>query len=233
MISQFFIKRPIFACVISAFIVIAGFAGMRALPISAYPNIVPPMVTLAARYPGATAETIAETVAAPLEQEINGVENMLYMQSVNSGDGQLMINITFAIGADPDLAAINVNNRVQAAVPRLPEEVRRQGVVVRKAASNMLQIVSLSSPDGSQDAITLSNYALLNVLDELRRVKGVGEAQMFGQDYSIRIWMQPDKLAQFGLTAADVTAAVRQQNSQFAGGRVGVEPMSEAVDFTY
>ncbi|HEY4367583.1 MAG TPA: multidrug efflux RND transporter permease subunit [Steroidobacteraceae bacterium] len=233
MISQFFITRPIFACVISAFIVIAGLAGIKALPISAYPDIIPPQVTITAQYPGATAETIAETVAAPIEEQINGVEGMLYMNSINSGDGTLSITVTFEVGSDPDLAAINVNNRVQAAVPRLPEEVRRQGVVVRKASANMLQIVAMMSPDGSQDALAISNYALLNVLDELRRVKGVGDAQMWGQNYSIRIWMQPDKLAQLGLTPSDVAAAVRQQNSQFAGGRVGVEPMPQHVDFSY
>jgi hydrophobe/amphiphile efflux-1 (HAE1) family protein len=233
MISNFFIRRPIFACVISAFIVLAGLGGIRALPIAAYPNIIPPQVAVTAVYPGATAETIAETVAAPLEEQINGVEGMLYMQSINAGDGTLTINVTFEVGADPDLATINVNNRVQAAVPRLPEEARRQGVVVRKASASILQIISLSSPDGSMDALAMSNYALLNILDEIRRVPGVGDVQMFGQNYAIRIWMQPDKLAQLGLTPSDVTAAVRAQNSQFAAGRVGVEPMEGSVDFTY
>jgi|HigsolmetaAR205D_1030408.scaffolds.fasta_scaffold00426_11 multidrug efflux pump len=233
MISTFFIRRPIFACVVSAFIVLAGLGGIRALPIAAYPDIIPPQVTVTAVYPGATAETIAETVAAPLEEQINGVEGMLYMQSINAGDGTLTINVTFEVGTDPDLATINVNNRVQAAVPRLPEEARRQGIVVRKASSSILQIISLSSPDGSMDALTISNYALLNILDEIRRVPGVGDVQMFGQNYAIRIWMQPDKLAQLGLTPADVAAAVRQQNSQFAAGRIGVEPMEGEVDFTY
>ncbi len=233
MISNFFITRPIFACVISAFIVIAGLAGMRALPVSAYPNIIPPSVTVAAVYPGATAETIAATVAAPLEKEINGVEDMLYMSSVNSGNGTLMITVNFNIGVDADMATVNVNNRIQAAVPRLPEEVRRQGVVVRKASTTFLQIVSIHSPDDSVDMLTLSSYVTLNVVDELRRIPGVGDVQMWGQDYSIRIWMQPDKLAQLGLTPSDVAAAVRQQNSQFAAGQIGVEPVEQNVDFTY
>ena len=233
MISRFFITRPIFACVISAFIVLAGLGGIASLPISMYPNIIPPMVTVAAMYPGATAETIAETVAAPIEEEINGVENMLYMTSVNSGDGTLMVTVTFAVGSDPDLAAINVNNRVQAAVPRLPEEVRRQGVVVRKASMNFLQIIGITSPDGSMSALDLSSYTSLNIIDEIRRIPGIGDVQMWGQEYAIRIWMQPDKLAQLGLAPSDVAAAVRQQNSQFAAGRVGVEPIDMNVDFTY
>ncbi|MBL8266463.1 efflux RND transporter permease subunit, partial [Steroidobacter sp.] len=233
MISKFFITRPIFACVLSAFIVIAGLGGMRALPISAYPDIIPPSVTVAATYPGATAETIASTVAAPLEKEINGVEGMLYMSSVNSGNGTLMITVTFNIGVDPDMAAVNVNNRIQAAVPRLPEEVRRQGVVVRKASTTFLQIVSVHSPDNSVDMLTMSSYVTLNVVDELRRIPGIGDIQMWGQDYSIRIWMQPDKLAQLGLTPTDIASAVRQQNSQYAAGQVGVEPVSDQVDFTY
>jgi multidrug efflux pump len=233
MMSRFFITRPIFAAVISAFIVIAGLAGMRSLPISAYPNIIPPQVTVSAVYPGATAETIAETVAAPLEEQINGVEKMLYMTSVNSGNGTLAINITFAVGTDPDLATINVNNRVQAAVPRLPEEVRRQGVSVIKASSNFLQLVSFTSPDNSVDEMTLANYVLLNVVDELRRVPGVGDVQMWGKEYAMRIWLQPDKLAQLGLTPSDVAAAVREQNSQFASGRIGAEPVPSDVDFTF
>ena len=233
MISRFFITRPIFAIVISAFIVLGGLGGIRALPIAAYPNIVPPTVAVSAFYPGATAETISETVAAPLEEQINGVEGMLYMRSVAAGDGTLTINVTFEVGTNPDLAAVNVNNRLQAAVPRLPEEVRRQGVTARKTSPNFLEIISMSSPDGSKDALTISNYALLNVMDEIRRIRGVGDVQMFGQNYAIRIWLQPDRLAQMGLTPTDVVNAVREQNSQFAAGRIGVEPMDQHVDFTY
>ena len=234
MISRFFITRPIFAIVISAFIVLGGLGGIRALPISAYPDIVPPQVAVSAIYPGATAETISETVAAPIEEQINGVEHMLYMQSVAAGDGTLTLNVTFDVGTDPDMATVNVNNRVQAAVARLPEEVRRQGVTVRKTSPNFLQIISLSSPDGTQDPLTISNYALLNVMDEIRRIQGVGDVQMFGgQNYSIRVWLQPDRLAQLGLAPTDVVNAIREQNSQFAAGRVGVEPMDQHVDFTY
>ena len=234
MISRFFIDRPIFASVLSAFIVIAGLAALRVLPVAQYPDILPPEVDLQAFYPGANAETVAETVAAPLEQAINGVDNMLYVRSASAGNGSLGMTITFAIGTDPDLAAINVNNRVQSALSQLPEEVRRQGVSVRKRSTSFLQIIALDSEDPRFDAVYISNFALLNVVDELRRVPGVGDAQIFGsKDYSIRIWLRPDRLAQLGLTPSDVAAAVREQNAQFAAGRVGEEPSAGDADFTF
>ena len=234
MISRFFIVRPIFASVVSAFIVIAGLAAIRALPVTAYPDILPPEVEVTAFYPGANSATVAETVAAPLEQQINGVEGMLYLRSASAGNGSLSITVTFAIGTDPDLATINVDNRVQAAVPTLPEEVRRQGVAVRKRSSTILQIATIDSTDPRHDQIFVSNYASLNVIDELRRIPGVGDAQNFGaKDYSIRVWMRPDRMAQLGLTPADVAAAIREQNSQFAAGRVGQAPTDEPVDFTF
>jgi HAE1 family hydrophobic/amphiphilic exporter-1/multidrug efflux pump len=233
-ISRFFIDRPIFASVLSAFIVIAGLAALRVLPVAQYPDILPPEVDLQAFYPGANAETVAQTVAAPLEQAINGVDDMLYLRSASAGNGALAMTITFAIGTDPDLAAINVSNRVQTALSQLPEEVRRQGVSVRKRSTSFLQIVALDSDDPRFDAVFISNYALLNVVDELRRIPGVGDAQNFGaKDYSIRVWLRPDRLAQLGLTPADVAAAVREQNAQFAAGRVGEEPTNGDSDFTF
>ena len=234
MISRFFIDRPIFASVVSAFIVIAGLAAIRALPVAAYPDILPPEVEVSAFYPGANSATVAETVAAPLEQQINGVDGMLYLRSASAGNGSLSITVTFAIGTDPDLATINVDNRVQAALATLPEEVRRQGVTVRKRSSTILQIATIGSTDPRHDQIYVSNYASFNVIDELRRIPGVGDAQNFtAKDYSIRVWMRPDRMAQLGLTPSDVAAAIREQNAQFAAGRVGQAPTRDPVDFTF
>jgi hydrophobe/amphiphile efflux-1 (HAE1) family protein len=233
-ISRFFIDRPVFASVVSIVITLAGLVALRVLPISQYPQIVPPEVVISATYPGATAETIAETVAAPLEQAINGVEGMLYMQSTSTGSGTLSLTITFAIGTNPDQAAINVSNRVQRALATLPAEVTRQGVSVNKRSTSILQVLTMSSPGGRHDTIFISNYALLNVIDELRRTPGVGDASLFGaSDYSMRIWLRPDKLAQYNLTPSDIAAAVREQNAQFAAGRFAEEPISGGQAFTY
>jgi hydrophobe/amphiphile efflux-1 (HAE1) family protein len=232
-ISGYFIDRPLFAGVVSAFIVIAGLAAFRVLPVSLYPDILPPQVDVTTAYPGASADVVAETVAAPLEQQINGVENMLYLRSASSGSGALSLSVTFAVGTDPDLAVINVQNRVQAALPLLPEEVRRQGVVVRKTSPSILQVVALDSPDGRLDDVTVSNYAIVNVVDELRRLPGVGQVEVFGaREYSMRIWLRPDRLAELGLTAGDVADAIREQNAQSTAGRVGDEPLVNRVDMT-
>ncbi|MGD9616551.1 MAG: efflux RND transporter permease subunit [Alphaproteobacteria bacterium] len=234
MMSRFFIDRPIFASVLSIVIVLAGLIAMRVLPIAQYPEIVPPQVVVSASYPGASAQTIAETVAAPLEQQINGVENMIYMQSTSTGTGTLTLSVFFQTGTDPDQATINVNNRVQRALPVLPEEVRRQGVSVTKRSTSFLQVMTMSSPEGRYDTLFISNYALINVLDELRRTPGVGDASLFGaSDYSMRIWLRPDKVAQYNLTPSDIAAAIREQNAQFAAGRFGEEPLEGRQAFTY
>ncbi|UCP01006.1 multidrug efflux RND transporter permease subunit [Metapseudomonas lalkuanensis] len=232
--SRFFIDRPVFAAVISIVIVLAGLAAMRALPIAQYPEILPPQVSVSAVYPGASSQVIAETVAAPLEQEINGVEGMIYQLSNSDSSGAMSLTVYFEVGRDPDQATIDVNNKVQAALAKLPEEVRRQGVKVEKKSSDILQVVTLYSPDNSRDPIFISNYALINVIDELKRIPGVGDASQFGsKDYSMRIWLRPDKLAQYDLTPTDVVNAIREQNSQFAAGSFGQQPLNQPQDFTY
>ncbi|PWV83163.1 efflux RND transporter permease subunit [Halomonas sp. A11-A] len=231
---RFFIDRPIFASVISIIIMLVGLAALRALPVEQYPDVVPPQVVVEAAYPGASSTVIAEAVAAPLEQEINGVDNMLYMESTSTDAGSLQIIVSFEMGTDPDQAAINVNNRVQAATPRLPQQVRDQGVRVEARSNNILMVPVLFSPEGSRDVLFMSNYALLNVLDELVRIPGVGDASLFGaQDYSMRIWLFPDKLAQYDLTPSDVAAAINEQNAQFAAGSLGAEPSPPGQAFTF
>ncbi|WP_289083477.1 multidrug efflux RND transporter permease subunit [uncultured Spongiibacter sp.] len=234
MSARFFIERPVLSIVLSLLILIAGATAVGQLPISLYPQILPPQIVVTAAYPGANAETLAETVAAPLEQELNGVEGMLYMNTQASAAGRVSINITFATGTDPDQAAIDVSNRVAVAENRLPEAVKRLGITVDKRSTDILMIFSLSSELPQYDAIYLSNYALLNVIDELRRLPGIGSARLMGaRDYSMRIWLQPDRLAELGLTPADVARAIREQNANFAAGSFGAEPVSSDQPFTY
>ncbi|HKD53768.1 MAG TPA: multidrug efflux RND transporter permease subunit [Steroidobacteraceae bacterium] len=226
-LSNFFIDRPIFAGVISAFITIAGLISLFELPISEYPEVVPPQVVVHASYPGANPKVIADTVAAPLEQAIVGVEDMLYMSSTSTMDGALTLTVTFRIGADIDRAQVQVQNRVSQALPRLPEEVRNLGVNTVKASSNLTLVVNLTSPNGRYDSLYLRNYAVLNIKDVLARLPGMGDVQVFGGgDYSMRVWLDPQKLAARNMTAGDVVEAIREQNVQVAAGQLGAPPSS-------
>ena len=222
--AKFFISRPIFAAVISIIIVVAGLVAARVLPIAQYPEIAPPTVLITATYPGASAETLTKTVAAPLEEQINGLEGLSYFTTTAASNGVLTITVTFEVGYDANLGAVNLNNRVKAAEARLPEEVRRNGVVVTKRSNDILQVVALKAGE-RYDTLFLSNYASINLVDELKRIKGVGDVTVFGaQDYSMRIWLKPDRLAALGLTTSDVAAAIRAQNAQNAAGKIGAEP---------
>src|SRR5262245_60452863 len=204
-LSRFFIDRPIFAAVLSIIIALAGLLTLRALPLSEYPEVVPPTVQVTAIYPGASPETIAETVAAPLEQAINGVEKMMYISSQSTADGRLTVTVTFNLGTDLDKAQVLVQNRVATAEARLPEDVRRLGGTVAKTSPSIMMAIFVVSPDETYDQMYISNYVTTKVRDRLTRLQGVGEAQIFGaRDYSMRVWLDPDKIAQRGLTAGDV-----------------------------
>src|SRR5512139_146882 len=234
MFSRFFIDRPIFAAVLSLFVVLAGLAAMRVLPIAQYPEIAPPVVTVRAVYPGASAEVLEQTVAAPLENQINGIEKMIYMNSTSTSQGVVEIQVTFDIGANVDQAALNVNNRVKQAEPRLPLEVRRQGVTVVKGSSAFLQVLAFYSPDGRYDDLYTSNYVTLNVLDNLKRVRGTTNVQIFGaKDYAMRIWVKPDRLTQLRLTPNDLIRAINEQNAQFAAGKIGQSPTGGPQELVY
>ncbi|MCB1548960.1 MAG: efflux RND transporter permease subunit, partial [Hyphomicrobiaceae bacterium] len=231
-LSHFFIVRPIFAAVVSLFITIIGAIAYWSLPLTQFPEIVPPTIVVTTQFPGASAQTVADTVATPLEQEINGVDGMLYMYSQSTSDGNLTLTVTFEIGTDLDKAQVLVQNRVATAVNRLPEEVRRVGVTTRKNSPDLLLVVHLYSPDSTYDQVYISNYGLLQVTDRLARVDGVGSVNMFGaREYSMRIWLDPERIAALGMTAEDVLAALRAQNVQVAGGALGEPPIATRSAF--
>ena len=234
MLSKFFIERPIFASVISIVIIIAGVVAFGALPVAQYPEITPPTVEVSTTYPGANAQVVAETVAAPIEQQVNGVENMIYMSSTSASDGSYKLTVTFEVGTNLDMAQVLVQNRVTLAEPNLPEEVKRQGVNTKKKSTNIVLIISLYSQDGRFDELYLSNYATLRLKDTLSRIQGVGEVTIFPQsDYSMRIWLDPRQLKSRGLNTTDVLSAIREQNVQVAAGQIGQPPAPAGQSFQY
>lgn len=232
--TKFFITRPIFASVLSIIIVLSGLAAAFQLPIAQYPEIAPPTVQIIANYPGASAETLSKTVAAPIEEQLNGVENLLYFNSSSDSSGTLSITVTFDVGTDIDQATFNVSNRVNIATPRLPELVRRNGLIVKKKSNDILLVVMLISDDEKHDRLYLSNYATLNMVDALKRVKGVGDVSIFGgQDYAMRIWLKPDRMAQLGVSTSDIANAINAQNNQYAAGKIGQAPSPDTQQLVY
>ncbi|HUN47678.1 MAG TPA: efflux RND transporter permease subunit, partial [Stellaceae bacterium] len=230
-LSKFFIDRPIFAGVISVIIFLAGLVALLQLPISQYPEVVPPTVVVKAQFPGANPKVIAETVASPLEEQINGTEGMLYMFSQAASDGNLTLTITFRLGMDPNLAQQLVQNRVNQALPRLPDVTRNLGVTTTKSSPDLTMVVHLTSPNGRYDMLYLRNYAVLNVKDQLAKIPGIGSVELYGSgDYAMRIWLNPQKVAERGLTPGDVIAAVRSQNVQVSAGVIGGPPYRDGVE---
>jgi multidrug efflux pump subunit AcrB len=234
MFSRFFIHRPVFAGVVAIVIVLAGLVASQVLPVAQFPEIAPPMVRITTSYPGASAETVSRTTAAPIEEQLSGVEGLSYFNSSSSSTGAASILAVFEPGTDVDQAIFNVNNRVQRALPLLPDEVRRNGVIVQKRSFDILLVVALRSPGERRDTLYLSNYASLNIVDELKRIAGVGDVTVFGaRDYSMRVWINPEKMARLGVTTADVANALRAQNAQYAAGRIGTEPAPPGQNLTY
>ena len=234
MISKFFIERPVLANVLAIVLVLIGAVALFSMPVAQYPNVVPPTVQVTTRYPGASAQTVIDSVALPIELQVNGVERMLYMQSTSASDGTYTLTVTFQIGTDMDFAQVLVQNRVSAALASLPQAVQAQGVVVQKKSTAILQIVTLTSPDGQFDSLFMSNYATINLINELARLPGVGNVNVFGVgEYAMRIWMDPQKLYSFGLVPEDVIRVIKQQNQQVAAGQIGIPPTPKGQDFQY
>ena len=234
MFSHFFIDRPILSSVPSIIITLVGLVAVFTLPVAQYPEITPPTVQVSCVYPGANAQVVADTVAAPIEQQVNGVEDMLYMSSQCSNDGTYSLTVTFKVGTNLNMAQVLVQNRVALAMPTLPDVVKQIGVTVRKRSPDLMLIVNLFSPDGRYDQLYLSNYAMIQIKDELSRLEGVGDSFILGQrDYSMRIWLDPDRLTSRGMTAGDVVRALREQNVQVAAGQIGQQPAAKGVNFQY
>src|ERR1700722_15089332 len=234
MISKFFIERPVLANVIAILMILVGAVALYDLPVAQYPDVVPPTVQVTTRYPGASARTLMDTVALPIEQQVNGVENMIYMQSMSASDGSYSLTVTFKIGTDLDTAQVLVQNRVAIALSSLPQAVQAQGVTVQKRSTAILLFVTLTSPDDRYDSLYLANYATINLKDELARLPGVGNVNVFGAgQYSMRVWLDPNKLQVRGLMPQDVIQAIQQQSQQVTAGQVGMPPTPPGQAFQY
>jgi len=228
MLSSVFVERPRLAIVIAVVTAIAGLVSLLVIPIAQLPNIVPPQVSVTAVYPGASSQVVDSTVAQVIESQVVGVDKMIYMKSITGNDGSYSLLASFELGTDPDINTVNVNNRVQIALSRLPEEVKRSGVTVKKKSSALLGVIAVYSPKQAYDELFLSNYVTINLLDQIRSTPGVGDAQLFGpQDYSMRIWLKTDQLTGLGLTTGDIISAIQTQNVQAAVGRIGARPVSD------